>query len=179
LRVRSCPISKTTAFRSPSSERGVSRGSHPRSVLPETTNTNKHPGGSYTRQLSTRSGQSGHAAWKDWGGTLNLHTRQLRAQRPIGTRCAGDCGGLMSACFCRHFWPAIFAWQFLPAFWPAFSPAGPTRGPWKILRAFRPFKRGGVSTYHSYTLRPTPTYSYNPISVCRQTLLGSTLEGEP
>ena len=126
LQGRSCPISKATAFRSPSSERGVSRGSHPRSVLPETTNTNKHPGGSYTRQLSTRSGQSGHAAWKDWGGTLNLHTRQLRAQRPIGTRCAGDCGGLMSACFCRH----VFAKQFLPGsfcrhFGRHFRPQGP------------------------------------------------------
>jgi hypothetical protein len=32
---------------------------------------------------------------EDWGGgDLNLQTRQLRAQRPIGTRCAGDWGGL-------------------------------------------------------------------------------------
>jgi hypothetical protein len=47
--------------------------------------------------------------------------------------------------------------SFWPAFWPAFSLTGPMQGPWKISRAFRPFKRGGVSTYHSYALRPTPT----------------------
>jgi hypothetical protein len=70
------------------------------------------------RQLSTRSGQSGHAARK-------------------------DCGGLMSACFCRHFWSAIFGRQFFAGrFWPAFSPAGPTRGPLIFLRAFPPSKEG-------------------------------------
>jgi hypothetical protein len=149
-------IFQTMAFRSPSSERGVSRGCHPRSVLPETTNTTKPPGGTtYPRQLSTRSGQSGHAAWKDWGGTLNLHARQLRAQRPIGTRCAGDCGGLMSACFCRHFWPAIFGRQFLAGIFARRA----HKGPIDFFASVSPFQRGKGG--------------------CRQTLLRCTPKGEP
>ena len=164
MRVRSCPISKATAFRSPSSERGVSRGCHPRSVLPETTNT-KHPGGSYT-PASFR-----HAAanrdtlrGKTGAGHLNLQARQLRAQRPIGTRCAGDCGGLMSACFRRHFWPAIFGRQFLagsfcrPFLAGIFARRAHT-GPIDFFASVPPFQRGKGG--------------------CRQTLLGSTPKGEP
>jgi hypothetical protein len=141
-------IFQTMAFRSPSSERGVSRGCHPRSVLPETTNTNKPPGGTYPPPA-------------------------FNTQRPIGTRCverlgrgtytpassehSGQSGhavletaaGLMSACFCRHFWPAIFGRQFLAdRFWPAVFARRAHKGPIDFFASVPPSQRGkgGLST---------------------------------
>jgi hypothetical protein len=85
LQGRSCPISKATAFRSPSSERGVSRGSHPRSVLPETTNT-KHPGGSYT-PASFRHAAANRDTLRGKTGAGGLQARQLRAHGQSGHVC--------------------------------------------------------------------------------------------
>jgi hypothetical protein len=83
-------------------------------------------------------------------GTLNLQTRQLRAQRPIGTRCAGDWGGLMLANILgQHFGPTFWANIFGQHFWPTFlgpvfllrlGPTGGSRapeGPEKNRRALR------------------------------------------
>ncbi len=126
---------KRLAFRSPSSERGVSRGCHPRSLLPETTNKQALP-----EEGGPPASTHGHCV-EDWGGDLPIGPPAPSTAANRDTLCWRLRRAHVSMFLLTCFWPAIFVRQFLsgsfwPAFWPAFSPAGPTRGPWIFVRAF-------------------------------------------